>query len=90
MNEVINFFALRPLFTHYGLKIVWYIYLANSALQAYIAIAAIFRFLGHHGISWESWSPNFLPLLLGIVVQLALVRLLLEVAAVVLFNLRRP
>ena len=90
MNEVINFFALRPLFTHYGLKIVWYIYLANAALQAYIAIAAIFRVLGQHGISWESWSPNFLPLLLGIVVQLALVRLLLEVAAVVLFNLRRP
>jgi hypothetical protein len=91
MNDVmINFFALRPVFTHYGLKVVWYLYLANAALQAYLAIAAIFRVLAQHGISWESWSPNFLPLLLGIVVQLALVRLLLEVSAVVLFNLRRP
>ena len=89
MDDVVNFFALRPVFSHYGLKIVWYIYLTNAALQAYIAIASIVRVLGQHGVSWESWSPNFLPLLLGIVVQLALVRLLLEVAAVILSSQRR-
>jgi hypothetical protein len=71
------------------MKIVWYIYLSNAFIQAYIAINGIIRALSQRGINWESWSPNFLPLILGIVVQLALVRLFLEVAAVILSGNRR-
>jgi len=89
MNDLINFFALRPVFTHYGMKIVWYIYLVNAFVQTYIAVNGVFRILAQRGISWETWSPNFIPLILGIIVQLALVRLLLEVAAVVLSSARR-
>jgi hypothetical protein len=88
METLINFFALRPTFTHFGLKIVWYIYLANTLLQTYIAVAGIFRLLAQRGISWEAWSPNFFPLILGILAQLALVRLLLEIAAIILSGWR--
>jgi hypothetical protein len=48
----------------------------------------IFQALAQRGISWEAWSPNLFPLILGIVAQLVLARLLLEVAATVLSNLR--
>jgi hypothetical protein len=89
MDEVVNFFALRPVFTHYGMKVVWYMYLLNALVQAYTAVSGIVRILAQRGISWEAWSPNFLPLIFGIIVQLALVRLFLEVAAIILSNARR-
>jgi hypothetical protein len=89
MNDLINFFALRPVFTHYGMKVVWYIYLLNAFVQTYIAVNGVFHILAQRGISWEAWSPNFIPLILGIIVQLVLVRLLLEVAAIVLAGARR-
>jgi hypothetical protein len=84
MSDLINFFALRPVFTHYGMKIVWYLYLLNALTQSYIIV----RLLGQRGVSLEDWSPNFIPIILGIVVQLGLVRLFLEVAAVILSNSR--
>jgi len=90
MDALINFFALRPVFTHYGIKVLWYIYLLNAFIQAYIGVSGVIRILAQHGISWEAWSPNFIPLMLGIIVQLGLVRLFLEVAAIILSNLRRP
>jgi hypothetical protein len=43
---------------------------------------------GAAGDKLEAWSPNFIPLILGIVVQLALVRLLLEVAAFIISTSR--
>ena len=86
MDALINFFALRPTFTFFGLKIVWYIYLANTLLQAYVAFAGISRLLAQRGIGWETWLPNSLPLILGIVAQLLIVRLLLEVAAIIISN----
>ncbi len=88
MDDLINFFALRPVFTHYGMKVVWYVYLFNACLQLYIAVNGIVRVLTLRGISWEAWSPNFFPLILGIIVQLVLIRLFLEVAAVILANAR--
>jgi hypothetical protein len=88
MNDIINFFALRPVFTHYGMKALWYIYLLNAFVQTYVAVNGTFQLLAQKGISWETWSPNFIPLILGIIVQLGLVRLLLEVAAVVLASAR--
>jgi hypothetical protein len=88
MNDLVNFFALRPVFTHYGMKVFWYVYLVNAFVQAYIALNGVLRLLAQRGISWEAWSPNFIPLILGIIVQLVLVRLFLEVAAIILATRR--
>ena len=90
MEILINFFALRPTFTHLGLKVVWYIYLLNTFLQTYVAVSGIFRVLAQRGISLEVWSPNFLPLILGLIAQLAIVRLLLELAAIIIATSHTP
>ena len=87
MDALINFFTLRPTFTFFGLKIVWYLYLVNVVVQAYLSISGITQALAQRGISLEMWSPNFIPYLLGVIAQLAIVRLLLEVAALVIANL---
>jgi hypothetical protein len=84
METLINFFALRPTFTFLGLKIVWYLYLLNTFVQTYVAVSGISRLLAQRGISMEVWLPNSLPLILGLVAQLVLVRLLLEVAAIII------
>jgi len=44
--------------------------------------------LAQRGISMEVWLPNSLPLILGLVAQLAIVRLLLEVAAIIISTSR--
>ena len=84
METLINFFALRPTFTFSGLKIVWYLYLLNTFIQTYVAVSGISRVLAQRGISMDAWLPNSIPLILGLVAQLALVRLLLEVAAIII------
>ena len=84
MEVLLNFFALRPTFTVLGLKFVWYLYLLNTVVQTYVAVSGISRLLAQRGISMEVWLPNSLPLLLGLIAQLVLVRLLLEVAAIVI------
>ena len=83
MESIINFFTLRPTFTIFGLKIVWYIYLLNAFVQVYVSIAGISQILAQRGVQLDLWSPNFIPLLLGLIAQLAIVRLLLEVAAII-------
>ena len=90
MHVLFNFFALRPTFTFAGLQAVWYLYLLNVVVQTYVAINGILRTLAQRGISWEAWSPNFIFVLLGIVVQLVLVRLLIEVAAIIISSSRNP
>ena len=72
METVINFFTLRPTFTHFGLKVVWYLYLLNTVVQTYTTVSSIFQVLAQRGVHVELWSPNFIPLLLGLVAQLAL------------------
>ena len=84
METLINFFTLRPTFTHFGLKVVWYLYLLNAVVQTYGSISSISQVLAQRGIHVELWSPNFIPLLLGVIAQLAVVRLLLEVAAIII------
>ena len=88
MDAIINFFALRPTFTFWGIRLVWYLYLLNVVVQTYNAMSVIVRALSQRGINWETQSPNFIPLFLNIIVQLALVRLLLEVAAIIIANSR--
>jgi hypothetical protein len=86
MEVLISFFALRPTFTVMGLKLVWYVYLLNTAVQTYIAIETIARLMAQKGISMETWVPNSVPLILGLVAQLLIARLLIEVAAIVISN----
>lgn len=64
MNALVDFFALRPVFTHYGLKLVWYVYLLNVIIQTYTALHGIVEVLAQRGVSWEAWWPNFIPLIL--------------------------
>jgi len=89
MDALINFFTLRPVFTFAGLKIVWYIYLLHMVVQLYVSVAEVSQLLAQRGISWLTWSPNFIPLILALVAQIALVRLLIEVAATILLTSRR-
>ncbi len=89
MNDLINFFALRPVFTFGGLKIVWYLYLFQILVQLYVSFSEISAVLAQKGITWATWVPHSLPFVLGIVAQVALVRVLLEVAASILLAPRR-
>jgi hypothetical protein len=84
MDAIINFFTLRPTFTIFGLKIVWYLYLLNVVVQTYVSISGISQIMAQRGVQLDVWSPNFLPLLLGLVAQMFIVRLLIEVAAIVI------
>jgi hypothetical protein len=88
MDALINVVAFRPVFTLSGLRVVWFIYLSNVVVQSYVAVFGIFQTLAQRGISWEAWSPNFIPLIIGIIAQLAVVRLLLEVAGIILSSSR--
>jgi hypothetical protein len=83
METVINFFALRPTFTVLGLKVVWYLYLANIVVQNYVAVSNVTQALAQRGVQinwWSSLGTSFL----GVAAQVAIVRLLLEVAAIVI------
>ena len=53
-------------------------------VQTYTTVSGIFQVLAQRGVHVELWSPNFIPLLLGLVAQLLLVRLMIEVAAIVI------
>jgi hypothetical protein len=84
METLINFFTLRPTFTHLGLKVVWYVYLLNAVVQTYVSISSVSQALAQRGLHLELWSPNSIPLILGLVAQLLIARLLIEVAAIVI------
>jgi hypothetical protein len=87
MEVLVNFFVLRPTFTVWGLKVAWYIYLLNTFVQTYNSVYGLSRVLAQRGISMEVWLlPNSFPLILGLVAQLIIVRLLIEVAAIVISN----
>jgi hypothetical protein len=84
METLINFFVLRPTFTHLGLQVVWYIYLLNAVIQTYVSISSVSQALAQRGLHLELWSINSIPLILGLVAQLLIARLLIEVAAIVI------
>ena len=89
MGSPLDFFALRPYFTWSSIRIVWYLYLLHMMVQLYTSFAEVAQLLAQRGISWLSWLPNSIPLILAVVAQIALVRLLVEVAAAVLVGSRR-
>ena len=83
METVINFFTLRPTFTVLGLKVVWYLYLLNAVVQLYASLVGVSEVLAQRGVHLNLLSPNFIPLFLSVIAQLAMVRLLLEAAAII-------
>jgi hypothetical protein len=84
MDGLLAFFELRPFFTFFSLRIVWYIYLLHMMVQLYVSFSEVSQVLAQRGISLWSWAPNSLPLVVTIIAQLLLVRVLLEVAAMIL------
>lgn len=89
MGSPLDFFAVRPFFTLFSIRIVWYLYLLHMIVQLYTSFAEVAQLLAQRGISWLTWLPNSLPLILALVAQIALVRLLVEVAAAVLLGSKR-
>jgi hypothetical protein len=89
MKTLIDFFAFRPVFTFFGLKLVWYAYLFHTFVQLYVSFTEVSALLAQRNLSLLAWLPNSAPLLLGVIAQVLLVRLLLEVAATILLTPRR-
>lgn len=89
MSALVDFFALRPVYTFFGIKIVWYVYLFHTFVQMYVSFTEVAALLAQRNLSLIAWLPNSAPLLLGIIAQVLLVRLLLEVAATILLTPRR-
>lgn len=78
MDVVINFFAVRPVFTLYGLRVLWGAYLLDQALP-FMAL------LTNPKISIASITPLVL-LFLRACINIAIFRLLIEVAASLLLG----
>lgn len=78
MNVLINFFTVRPVFTLYGLRILWGAYLIDQILP-FITI------LSNPNLSTAAIAP-LLALFLHACLNIALFRLLIEVAAAVLLG----
>jgi hypothetical protein len=48
--------------------------IAPERLLRAVLLQAFFQGLAQSGKSWEAWSPNLFPPILGVIVQLGLVR----------------
>jgi len=78
MNVFLNFFAVRPVFTLYGLRVLWGAYIIDRALP-FVSI------LGNPNLSTASITP-LLALFLQACLDIVIFRLLIEVAAAVLLG----
>ena len=78
MEAVLNFFAVRPVFTLYGLRVLWGLYLIDQALP----FVAVFT---NQNLSTASITP-LVVLFLRACLNIAVFRLLIEVAASVLLG----
>lgn len=80
LNFLTDFLTLQPLFTRSGLRIVWYLYLLYQSL-VFLGAMLSFRWAPGHPLStWYSLAAfALIPL-----VKIAVLRLLLEVAGIVL------
>lgn len=78
MDVVLNFFALRPVFTLYGLRVLWGAYLIDQALPFVVVLI-------NQNISSASITP-LIALFLRACLNIVIFRLLIEVAASVLLG----
>ena len=88
MDTLISFFTLRPTFTTLGLRVAWYLYLTNAVVQTYTSVLGVSQLLAQRGIGLGAWLPNAIPLSLTLISQLVLVRLFLEIAAIIISSRR--
>lgn len=79
MNTVIEFFAIRPVFTLYGLRILWAAYLLNQVIP-FMALFTNPHFLVARSI------PGLLALVIQACINIAIFRLLIEVAGFILLS----
>jgi hypothetical protein len=82
MSVFLDFFAVRPVFTLYGLRVLWGAYIIARALP-FVSI------LSNPNLSTASITP-LLALFLQASLEIAMFRLLIEVAAAVLLGRPRP
>jgi hypothetical protein len=78
MEVVSNFFAVRPVFTLFGLRVLWGAYLIEEALP-FVAV------LSNPNLSTATIIP-LLALFLKACLNIAIFRLLIEVAASLLLG----
>jgi hypothetical protein len=78
MDVLLNFFAVRPVFTLYGLRVLWGAYLIDQALP----FVAVFT---NQNLSTASITP-LLVLFLRACLNIVIFRLLIEVAASLLLS----
>ncbi len=78
MEVVLNFLAVRPVFTLYGLRVLWGAYLIEEALPFVVV-------LSNPNLSTASITP-LLALFLKACLNIIIFRLLIEVAASVLLG----
>jgi hypothetical protein len=78
MDALIDFFAVRPVFTLYGLRVLWGAYLIDQALP----IVALFS----KADLTVANLPAFLAIFFQACLNIGLARLLIEVAAAVLLG----
>jgi hypothetical protein len=81
MDTLTNFFAIRPVFTLYGLRVLWGAYVLTQALP-FVTI------LSNPKLSIAATGP-LLVLFLRACLDIAIFRLLIEVAAAVLLGAPR-
>jgi hypothetical protein len=78
MDVVLNFFAVRPVFTLYGLRVLWGAYLIDQALP-FVAV------LSNQNLTAASITP-LIALFLRACLNIVIFRLLIEVAASLLLG----
>jgi len=78
MEAVLNFFAVRPVFTLYGLRVLWGAYLIDQALP-FVGVVT------NPNLSTASITP-LVVLFLRACLNIAVFRLLIEVAASLLLG----
>jgi hypothetical protein len=78
MESVLNFFAVRPVFSLYGLRFLWGAYLIDQALP-FVGV------ITNPNLSTASITP-LVVLFLRACLNIAVFRLLIEVAASVLLG----
>lgn len=79
MDTLIEFFAVRPVFTLYGMRVLWGAYLLNQA----VPFMALFT---NPNFSVTRSIPALLALLIQSCLNIAIFRLLIEVAGAVLLG----
>lgn len=79
MTQILNFLDIKPTFTIKGLRIVWYAFLVERAMELSGWVLGFFR--AYSTINAETTFYYLMNILLVVVVAF-LVRLLIEIAVV--------